>query len=276
MAESIAWTFGELESVLAAVHGIDQTKRTAFQSRLKNFHRLGYPLGFRAVKGKAATYTPLQIIEMALAIEMTQLGLPPERATHVLCSDRWPVLMATKIAASVLEGDPALWSEKEGLSDQALSMFLYFDPAALHPLTLHLPAKLLPDLDEAANSFFYGGIGIVRDGIVPWTSGRTARLSLINVTALIGNVAFSPFDEGSEADREYRQTFFRLLGHDADFQIENWQGSDEAELGYAWNLIARERITDPVSLAQRASITVEQAAGYIHEYRKQQEGGADT
>jgi predicted helicase len=37
-------------------------------------HDLDYPVGFQAVKGRAATYTPLQIIEMALAVEMTQLG----------------------------------------------------------------------------------------------------------------------------------------------------------------------------------------------------------
>ena len=91
MAADIAWTFGELEGVLASVHGIDQTKRTAFQSRLKNFHRLGYPLGFRAVKGKAATYTPLQIIEMALAVEMTQLGLPPERAAATAFGEFQPI-----------------------------------------------------------------------------------------------------------------------------------------------------------------------------------------
>jgi len=215
VAADIVWTFGELESVLASVHGIDQTKRTAFQSRLKNFHRLGYPLGFKAVKGKAANYTPLQIIDMALAVEITQLGLPPERASRVLTSNRWPILMAIGIVARELRKDPAAFSSDTGLSDRALSMFLYFDPAALHPLTLHLPAEPLPDLDEAADSFFYGGIGIVREGIAAWTSGKSVRLSLINLTAMAGKVATSPFDEGSEEDLGYREGFFRRLGAEA-------------------------------------------------------------
>lgn len=272
MADSIAWTFGELESVLASVHDIDQTKRTAFQSRLKNFHRLGYPLGFKAVKGKAATYTPLQIIEMALAVEMTQLGLPPERLIHVLCSDRWPVLMAIQMVARELGSDPALWSVEAGLSDRALSMFLYFDPSALHPLTLHMPAEILPDLDEAANSFFYGGIGIVREGLAAWTSGRSARLSLINLTALAGNVVASPFETGTEADLEYRRSFFHLLEQGARAQIDEWPGSDEGESDYVWNLIERENVTNPAALADRASITLDQAAEYLREFSKQQEG----
>lgn len=272
MAADITWTFGELESVLASVHDIDQTKRTAFQSRLKNFHRLGYPLGFKAVKGKAATYTPLQIIEMALAVEMTQLGLPPERLIHVLCSDRWPVLMAIQMVARELGSDPALWSDEAGLSDRALSMFLYFDPSALHPLTLHLPAEILPDLDEAANSFFYGGIGIVREGLAAWTSGRSARLSLINLTALAGNVVASPFEPGTEADLEYRRNFFRLLERGAQAQIDEWLGSDEGESGYVRNLIERENVTDPATLADRASITLDQAVEYLREFFKQQEG----
>lgn len=271
MSDEIAWTFGELESVLASVHFIDQSKRTAFQSRLKNFHRLGYPLGFKAVKGKAATYTPLQILEMALAVEMTQLGLPPERAIHVLCSDRWPVLMATQMVARELANEPALWCADKGLSDRALSMFLYFDPAALHPLTLHMPAEVLPDLDEAADSFFYGGIGIIRENIAAWTSGSSVRLSLINLTALAGKVGGSPFDEGSEADLDYRGRFFQTLMQEAKAQFDDWSGSEEAEIEFVWNLIEREKVTDAAAIAQRACITVEQAAGYLREHEKRKE-----
>ncbi|MGB3710472.1 MAG: hypothetical protein WA985_02160 [Erythrobacter sp.] len=272
MADDIAWTFGELEAVLANVHGIDQTKRTAFQSRLKNFHRLSYPVGFTAVKGKAATYTPLQIIEMALAVEMTQLGLPPERASWVLTCNRWPILMATEMVARELRSDPAAFSSESGLSENALSMFLYFDPAALNPLTLHLPAEVLPDMDEATNSFFYGGIGIVREGIAAWTSGRSARISLINLTALAGNVVASPFNEGSEADLDYRSEFFRQLEQAAARQRADWEGGDEAEEDHIFGLLERERIEDAKSLADRAKISINRAIRYLDEF-SQQEGG---
>ncbi len=270
MAADIAWTFGELEAVLASVHNIDQTKRTAFQSRLKNFHRLGYPLGFKAVKGKAATYTPLQTIEMALAVEMTQLGLPPERASWVLTCNRWPILMATEMVARELHRDPAAFSSESGLSERALSMFLYFDPAALNPLTLHLPAEVLPDLDEAANSFFYGGIGIVREGIAAWTSGSSARISLINLTALAGNVVASPFDEGSEGDLDYCREFFRQLEQGAARQRADWEGGDDAEWDHIFGLLEREAIRDARALAERANISINRATRYFDDFAQRQ------
>ena len=272
MVADIAWTFGELEGVLASIHFIDQSKRTAFQSRLKNFHRLGYPLGFKAVKGKAATYTPLQIIEMALAVEMTQLGLPPERASFVLIRNRWPILMAAAMVARELQTIPDAFNSENGLSERALSMFLYFDPAALHPLTLHLPADVLPDLDEAANSFFYGGIGIVREGMVAWTSGKSARISLINLTALAGNVVVSPFDEGSEADLDYRRKFFRQLEQRAEGQRADWEGGDDAEGDYIFGLLEREGVMGADALADRANISINRATRYLDEFAQQQEG----
>ena len=275
MTADIAWTFGELEAVLASVHVIDQTKRTAFQSRLKNFHRLGYPVGFQAVKGRAASYTPLQIIEMALAVEMTQLGLPPERAIWVLTRNRWPILMATEMVGRELRQMPDAFSSECGLSDRALSMFLYFDPAALNPLTLHLPAEVLPDLDEAVNSFFYGGIGIVQEGVAAWTSGRSARVSLINLTAMAGNVASSPVDEGSDDDLAYRRFFFQLLEEGAFKIREEWGGGDDAEEDYVFNLLEREMIADAAALADHASIPINRAVRYLDEYRQRWGGQSE-
>lgn len=256
--EKVFWTFGELEAELANVHGIDDTKRTAFQSRLKNFHRLGFPAGFKAAKGRATQYSPLQIAEMALALEMTQLGLPPDRATWILSANRWPSLMALEMAARELGKNPTLYTLGRGLAQEALAMFLYFDPAALHPLTLNMPSKMLPDLDEAANSFFYGGMGIIREGIVNWTSGRNVRLSLINVTSLIGIIATSPYEEGSEADLEYRTAFFGQLEAEAHDIREEWERGDVVD-DYVFNLLEREEITDPLVLAERTNIAIDRA-----------------
>ena len=265
MDEAFTWSFGELEGVLAGVHGIDATKRTAFQSRLKNFHRLNYPLGFRATKGKAAAYSPLQIIDMALAVEMTQLGLPPERATWVLSCNRWPTLMAVQMAARELAKNPLGFDIENGLADDLLSMFIFFDPAALNPLTLHLPPKVVPDLDEAANSFFYGGFGVVRDNMARWTSGMVPRISLINVTAMIGLVVASPYDAGSPDDVSYRQRFFQQLDAEAFAKQTEREGGDEAEGDYVLGLLEREDITDPIKLGERVGISPERAARYIHE-----------
>ena len=272
MDDLFKWTFGELEAVLAAVHGIDQTKRTAFQARLKNFHRLRYPIGFSAMKGKAATYSPLQIIEMALALEMTQLGLPPERATWVLTSNRWPTLMAVGMAAGWLAERPIGFDPEKQLDDEPPSMFVYFDPASLSPLTLHLPASILPDLDQAANSFFFGGIGVVREEIANWTSGYVPRISMINVTAIISLVVASPYEDGSPEHVAYRRDFFLRLADEARMAREEWQGCDEAEEDYVLGLLEREDITDPRLLGERVNISPERAASYIAEEAAMTEG----
>lgn len=261
MEAAISWTFGELEGVLAGVHGIDQSKRTAFQSRLKNFHRLRYPIGFSATKGKPASYSPCQIVEMALAVEMTQLGLPPERATWVLTSNRWPAFMAIRMAAATLAAHPKGF---DGPSDDLLAMFLFFDPAALNPLTLHLPAKVLPDMDEAANSFFYGGIGIVRENLVNWTTGAVPRLSLINLTAMIDIVACSPYEGVTDEHAQYRLAFFKQLEAEASAVVDCW--GVEAESDHVWGVLERDGVTDPKLLAQRLGISEEAAAKSVTDF----------
>lgn len=274
METAISWTFGELEGVLAGVHGIDQSKRTAFQSRLKNLHRLGFPIGLQTTKGRAATYSPCQIAEMALAIEMTQLGLPPERVTLVLGANQWPTLMAFQMAARFLQEAPEGFVT--GRVDQSLptSMFLFFDPAALHPLTLHLPARVLPDLDEASNSFFYGGIGIVRDELAHWTSGPSCRLSIINVTSMFDAIAASPFKHGSTEDTAYRVTFFEQLEKEALAKQIEWEGSAEAEEEQAERTLDREELATAEELAERLGIPVDRAARYLESYASRKEDQA--
>lgn len=260
-----SWSFGELEAALAHVHEIDESKRTAFQARLKNFHRLRYPMGFSAIKGRAATYSPLQIADMALALEMTQLGLPPDRATSVLCSNRWPTLMALKMAARALAESPQEFDPHGERPDDPLSMFLFFDPSALHALTLHMPPEFLPDFDQASNTFFYGGIGVVQENLVKWTSGSLCRLSLINVTALLHLIAHSPFDQGSAHNIAYRQSFLRQLCDDADTDMIAWEGGDEAEEAQAWGIMEREVIGTSADLAERMNIPFPRAERYFRE-----------
>ena len=211
MAEGISWTFGELEAALASVHSIAPTKRTAFQSRLKNFHRLGYPPGFKGAKGKAANYSPLQIVDLALAVEMTQLGMPPERSSELLISNRWPILMATELVARELHAAPAAWSVTSGLSDKTLSMFLYFDPAALQPLMSQAEIKPQSESGEPSSSVFYVGTGTESEGIAGWASSGSARMSIINLTAMAASVVSSFYPASTKDGLENRRAFFQAM-----------------------------------------------------------------
>lgn len=217
--------FGGLEALLAEMHDIADAKRTAFQARLKNFHRLKYPVGFKTEKGRATIYKPGDIAEMALALELAQLGLTPERVVRVLSINWYPTMMALRMAAQALERKPFGFHEVEQRPDDPASMFLYFDPFALSGLTED-GSGLTPDLDQASDTFFYGGEGVVRDGFVPWTSGATHRLSLINLTALLDRLAGDPYPNDEPRRLKWRAGFFAEVAVWADSRERSF--SDEA------------------------------------------------
>lgn len=222
--------FGALEALLALVHGIADTKRTAFQARLKNFHRLQFPSGFATHKGKASSYGIGHAVEMALAVEMTQLGMPPDRIVRVLDANRYPTFMAVRMAAESLAQTPIGFDPEKVLETDPLSMFLYFDPAGLSSLmTEDSPVSFQDDFTDS--TFFYGGIGVVRDYLVKWTSGDINRLSLINVTSMIDMIvaaAANPIADPQTTMRFKREAFEELALW-AEQRIEETYDADDPE-----------------------------------------------
>ena len=91
------------------------------------------------------------------------------------------------------------------------------------------------------------------------------RISLINVTAMIGLVVASPYEAGSPDDVSYRQLLFQQLEAEALAKQTQWEGGDDAEADYVLGLLEREDITDPIKLGERVGISPERAASYIHE-----------
>lgn len=239
--DDIKWTFGQLEARLADIHDIADDKRTAFQARLKNFHRLRYPLGFETKKGKTAIYNAGDIVAMALAIELTQLGLPPERTANVLGFNWYPTIMAVRLASrSLSEKLDGFSSEMVHSEHDPLSMFIFFDPSALANLRDSSPQKFGPDFDDAVQSFFYGGAGIVQENLVKWTSGYVDRISLLNVTSLIDRLAGLPFGDDVERNLLWRKRFFQQLVEWSE-NTEN-ERNPEAAGDYLFNFIAANPI----------------------------------
>lgn len=198
----IRLTFGELEARLGRLHEISRDKQSTFGARIRNFQRLEkrpIPAGLRRSQGKAVHYSPGQVFELALALELTQLGLLPERVADVFSQNAFPIFMVARMAAqAILEKGGFLpdkdridenmptntghWWRTHDEENDPLSMFLYFDPTALAALT-DIPEKYE---DQASATFFYGGAGIVKENIVRWTAGPIVRrLALINVTAVL-------------------------------------------------------------------------------------------
>lgn len=261
--------FGAMAAILANTHNIDDLKLTKFQARLKNFHRLGWPHQFKSSKGKASKYNPIDVVDMALAVELTQLGLPPERIVWVLVSNRYPRLMAIKMAASWLlqHSTTGHGNEPEGafpgLDEKSPpSMFLFFDPSGLDSLSANDPMNA-PDLDAAVDSFFYGGIGVVREMIAEWTYGHVSRISLINVTSMLDMTTYTPFPFGSEEAADYRRKYFQWLIDWCEEHLEYFDSSKEAEEAYASRYLFMNEVASAAELAEHMSIPLERAEQYF-------------
>lgn len=179
--------FASLEGLLAAINYIANDKRTAFQARLKNFHRLGFPSDLQKVKGRPTRYSVGQIYEMALAVECTQLGLSPERTIQILRDSRFALAYAAGAAVATLEKHPDGFPDPDPETgrlegDVPTGHFLMFDPFALRSLTSEQFA-------ERHDWFAYVIEHDLDKTMTFATGGGTSRVAAINITALIDRFA---------------------------------------------------------------------------------------
>ncbi len=180
-------SFAAVEGMLAQLHSISDDKRVAFQGRLKALLKSGLLPHVHQGRGRAASYTPFDTVRFALALELTQLGLTPERAVKVLLNNWYPAAMAVQMATHWLSGE----------GEDPTGMFLYFDPAALSDLMTVLPDR---DEDYASATFFYGGIGVVHEILDRWSRDvGVRRLALINVTTLLEGISGQLRDARSQS-----------------------------------------------------------------------------
>lgn len=79
------FTFGEVEAVLAELNRIASDKRVAFGARVKNLQKQGLKTSRGSPgKGRVARYTYVEVVELAVGIELLRLGIPPQRAASIV------------------------------------------------------------------------------------------------------------------------------------------------------------------------------------------------
>lgn len=80
--------YREAEDMLGAKYGIHSTRRVAFRGRLDHLRKYGCPDGVNTGKGRPAVFGWNQITELALALELVNLGIPPEQTARALQADK--------------------------------------------------------------------------------------------------------------------------------------------------------------------------------------------
>lgn len=83
----------QVEELMLARHGIE--RRVAFRGRLEHLRRLGCPVGVNTGKGRPATFDWPQLIELAFALDLMELGLSPEFSSSVLKANREKLFVGT-------------------------------------------------------------------------------------------------------------------------------------------------------------------------------------
>jgi hypothetical protein len=221
--ETLKLTFGQLESALAVMHFIADAQRTKFQARLKNLHRLGFPKQLESSKGKTTLYDPGLVFEMALAIELTELGMPPERVVATLANDDLAVGLAMKESA-------AGWLDLYGFRAERW-VFLTLDPTALWPLTTWSQS---PDsVDAARVTLFCMNSHHVAQNFERLTS-MSARLSLVDVSALLNRLRHAQ----GLADDEFKAFLEALTRRGRELaDLESADGATKATRAVARHLI---------------------------------------
>lgn len=82
--------FGQLEACLAHIQQVSDEKRYTFQSRLKQWQKMGFPAGTKVGKGAKVKYTFQHLCQIVIMMQMMRLGLTPERSIHMVNSG-WPL-----------------------------------------------------------------------------------------------------------------------------------------------------------------------------------------
>ena len=163
----------QVEALLADLHDIGATKRSALRARLKHFQRLGFPQGTNTGKGQAASYGPAECVQLLIAMEFLQLGLTPERAISIIKLD-WERVCVPAVRMAIYPN--FLFKDPD-----KLDYFLYLDPVGLASLQ-----DTPTDEDISSDSFFYAGMGLLLERLKDSQGDRAfRRLSLVNVTEMM-------------------------------------------------------------------------------------------
>ncbi len=76
--------FKEISKRLSRLYEVAPYSLSAFEHRLKNIQRLGWPTGSNTGRGVAADYSARMLREMTFVTELTVLGVNPERAIEIV------------------------------------------------------------------------------------------------------------------------------------------------------------------------------------------------
>lgn len=176
------FTFGQVEAVLADLNEIATDKRVAFSARLKNLQKQGLQsTGSTPGRGKAASLRFGEMMQMALAVDLLRLGLPPQRAAE-LVRRNWAMLRYSVYQSTYTQAEMIALAEHEGETNPTTTWIWLVRNDALAELTTLGVSDF--DTYEAIDVISLEGFGSLVDTLANSDSAIDRRTLLINGTQL--------------------------------------------------------------------------------------------
>jgi hypothetical protein len=136
MVDRVIFSFSEVDAVLASLNFIAEHKRAAFTARTKQLLKNDFLAAAGAGRGRAAAYSPLDLLQFAFAVELLQVGLPPSTAAFITKQNRLRLNQALirEISELRADHDKVKQFEKEWSLDYDTDLYMLLIPEALREL----------------------------------------------------------------------------------------------------------------------------------------------
>lgn len=157
----------QMLELLADAMEVPDERRSALLGRFQHLQRLSLIEGINPGRGRAAEYRAHHVLVVAIAFEMLQLGLTPERVVHVLKENQDRLRLAIGLAIR----------EKGAITPSVI----WFDPSVINGSS--------PDFDLAEGTFDYGGEGSAVDRF-KWfvTESWIERMAIVSISGTLWHI----------------------------------------------------------------------------------------
>ena len=96
------WSFAMVQNFFVWRYEVPDSRRTALRGKLQNLQKFGIPSDVNTGRGRPAKYGLGQIIELSIAMEMMDLGFPPDSVVTILRSEMTLIMEALNVKAEEL------------------------------------------------------------------------------------------------------------------------------------------------------------------------------
>lgn len=95
------WSFSMVQDFFVWRFKISDSRRTALRGKLQNLQKFGIPSDVNTGRGRPAKYGIRQMIELSIAMDLMDLGFPPDSVVTILRSEMALVMEALNVEGEV-------------------------------------------------------------------------------------------------------------------------------------------------------------------------------